>query len=100
MFGIGAWGYGGPQNYITTKLMWNSRSDVDALFREWLEEAYGPAAPAMKQFYAMIGERVLERKRNETPKHVEYEVNYDFVEAVYKPIFRRWSGCIAGRCRR
>ena len=65
------------------------RSDVDALFHEWLEKAYGPAAPTMKQFYTMIEERVLERKRNESPQYSgdNYEVNYDFVETVYKPIF-------------
>lgn len=89
MIGIGAWGYGGPENYIITKLLWSGDADVDALFQEWLQKTYGPAWPTMKQFYMMIEDRVLERKRNETPKYIgdNYEANADFIGKVYKPVF-------------
>ena len=89
MVGTGAWGYGGPSNYILAKLLWNAEADVDGLYREWLQVAYGPAAPTMERFYGMILERILERKRLEPLPYSgdNYEVNYDFVEKVYKPIF-------------
>lgn len=89
MVGIGAWGYGGCENYILAKLLWDAESDVDALYREWMQKAYGPAWKTMDRFVMMIEERVLERKREESPKYSgdNYEVNYDFVEQVYKPIF-------------
>ncbi|MDP7251182.1 MAG: DUF4838 domain-containing protein [Planctomycetota bacterium] len=87
--GIGAWGYGGCENYILAKLFWNAEADVDALYREWMQKAYGPAWKTMDKFVTMIEERVLERKRAEHPRYSgdNYEINYDFVEQVYKPIF-------------
>ena len=89
MVGIGAWGYGGCENYILAKLLWNADADVDALYREWMRTAYGPAWRIVDRLTMMIEARVLERKREETPKYSgdNYEVNYDFVETVYKPVF-------------
>jgi hypothetical protein len=89
MVGIGAWGYGGCENYILAKLLWDAESDVEALYQEWMQKAYGPAWKTMDKFVTMIEERVLERKRAEHPRYSgdNYEVNYDFVEQVYKPVF-------------
>ncbi|PIU65402.1 MAG: hypothetical protein COS85_08930 [Armatimonadetes bacterium CG07_land_8_20_14_0_80_59_28] len=89
MVGIGAWGYGGCENYILAKLLWDAESDVDALYREWMQKTYGPAWKTMDQFVMMIEDRVLARKHEENPRYSgdNYEVNYDFVEQVCKPIF-------------
>ena len=89
MVGIGAWGYGGCENYIFAKLLWDVESDVDALYLEWMQKAYGPAWKTMDRFVMMIEKRVLARKHAEHPRYSgdNYEINYDFVEQVYKPIF-------------
>lgn len=87
--GIGAWGYGACHNYLMAKLMWNADADVDALYREWMRKAYGPAWEPMDKFHMLLLKRILDRKNAESPRYTgdNYEVNYDFVDKVYKPVF-------------
>jgi len=89
VIGLGAWGYGAPLNYIYAKLLWDAEADVDALFEEWLQRAYGPGWEPMRDLYAMIEERMYEWKRNETIEYrgYQYEVNYELIDAVYRPVF-------------
>ena len=45
------WGEG-PKEYITLKLLWNPRLDVDAALDDWYEHAVGKAAaPYLKAYY-------------------------------------------------
>lgn len=47
------WGEG-PKPYLTLKLWWDPRQDVDALLREWYVRCVGPkAAPALARYYAL-----------------------------------------------
>lgn len=46
------WGEG-PKLYISLKLQWDPRQDVDALLSEWYERCVGPeAAPYLADYYA------------------------------------------------
>ena len=45
--GSANWCYGGPNNYLLAKLLWDANADVDALYREWLALAYGEGADAI-----------------------------------------------------
>lgn len=89
MVGLAAWGYGGPNNYILCEQMWDADVDVDMLFDEWLQRAYGPGAAPMREMLMLIDERFRARKQAESPDYrgVMYEVNYDVVADVYQPIF-------------
>ncbi len=89
MVGLGAWGYGAPNNYLLAKQMWDADVDVRALYREWLQRAYGPGWPAMDRLYRMVEARMKERKEKESPVYrgEMYEVNYDLIEKVHLPIF-------------
>jgi hypothetical protein len=48
------WALDGPLYYVIAKLLWNPSADPDALAREWIEGMFGPAAPAMTEFYAEV----------------------------------------------
>jgi len=89
MMGLGAWGYGAPNNYILVKQMWNPRVDVDALYREWLQRAYGPGWQAMEKLYRMLEARMMARKAKESPVYrgQNYEVNYALLAEVHAPVF-------------
>jgi hypothetical protein len=89
MVGIGAWGYGGPTNYLYAKQLWHADADVEALFEEWLRLAYGPGWQAMRRLYALTEAGMKVRKEAEDPRYrgEMYEVNYDVIEKVYLPIF-------------
>lgn len=89
VMGLGAWGYGGPTNYILARQLWNPKVDVDALYRAWLERAYGPGWPAMERLYRLLETRLTARKEKETPEYrgQNYEVNYDLLAEVHAPVF-------------
>jgi hypothetical protein len=89
MMGLGAWGYGGPTNYILAKQMWNPKVDVEATYREWLERAYGPGWLSMDLLYIMLDSRFTNRKLKESPVYrgQMYEVNHDLLSEVHAPVF-------------
>ncbi|MFO0928553.1 MAG: DUF4838 domain-containing protein [Gemmataceae bacterium] len=45
------WGPHGRGYYVANKLMWDPKSDVDALLADFYDRAFGPAAPAMRRYY-------------------------------------------------
>ncbi|NUQ64983.1 MAG: DUF4838 domain-containing protein [Pirellulales bacterium] len=89
MVGLGAWGYGAPTNYILAKQMWDPRLDVDRLYREWLQRAYGPGWESMDKLYRMIEGRMMARKAKESPVYrgQNYEVNHELLAEVHAPVF-------------
>ena len=89
MLGVGAWGYGGPTNYVYAKQLWHADADVEKLFDEWLRLAYGPGWRAMRRVYELTEAGMKARKEAESPRYKGemYEVNYDVIEKVYLPIF-------------
>jgi hypothetical protein len=91
MVGLGAWGYGGPTNYILAKQMWDPKIDVDATYQEWLERAYGPGWQSMRSLYEMLAERITARKEKESPVYrgQNYEANHDFLTDVHAPVFAK-----------
>lgn len=89
MVGIGAWGYGAPTNYLLARQLWSADADVRALYREWLQRAYGPGWRSMERLFAFLEGRILEHKRGEPAEYrgEQYEVNVEFAHAVYAPLF-------------
>ena len=83
--GYDAWGYGGVLNYVVARLMWNNKADPEAIYREFLDRAYGPAAPQLEKIYAIVDERLQQFIIAErTPDH---ELWYDSVVRIYMPIY-------------
>jgi hypothetical protein len=54
VYGNAAWGHSGLMNYLLAKLAWDPDADVDAIFHEFCEKAYGAGAEEMKQFYWLL----------------------------------------------
>ena len=77
------WSMCGVHNYIVAKLMWNAEADVDAIFEDWLNRAYGPGWPAMAQLYRLL-DREMEAAKIAAPKSSQdYEMNSDIALNVY-----------------
>jgi len=88
-YGTSAWGYGGPNNYLLARLMWNPATDVDKTYREWLPLAYGPAWQAMDRVYRLLDERYQKFKVEKEPFPYtgdNYEIMSDKIESIYLPI--------------
>lgn len=89
LFGPSAWGYGGLQNYIMAKLMWNPDENVSELQNEWLELAYGEAAVPMSCIYSLIENNIRDYKRNIEPQKytgANYEIDPSKIEHLYLPM--------------
>jgi len=48
------WGPHGRGYYVANKLLWNPDADVAAILADFYEQAFGPAAPAMKRYYERL----------------------------------------------
>ncbi|OGV79163.1 MAG: hypothetical protein A3K19_19370 [Lentisphaerae bacterium RIFOXYB12_FULL_65_16] len=70
-------------NYLAEKLMWNAEADVDKLFAEWLERAFGPAAPPMARLYTLLDERMGAYKETVPKARSDYEMTSDLAMKVY-----------------
>jgi len=85
-YGIESWGTAAAHNYIVAKLLWNAAADVDALFEEWFDCAYGPAAAApMKRLYRRLEEKLAAYKRQ--TGDFQWRFATETVFAVQTPLF-------------
>lgn len=48
------WGVNGLGYYLAARLMWDPTADVDALKKEFYENAFGPAAKVMARYYERL----------------------------------------------
>jgi len=48
------WGIHGLAYYLAARLMWDATADVEALRKDFLDKAFGAAAPAMGRYYARM----------------------------------------------
>ena len=46
-----AWGSAGLGMYVAAQLMWDTKTDVDAMLEQFYTECFGAAAPVMKGYY-------------------------------------------------
>jgi len=51
---INHWGSETPSLYISMKLMWNHKADVDALMADFTEKFFGPAQKPMAQYLTLM----------------------------------------------
>ncbi len=47
-------GFDGPKYYIMAKMWWNPQADPRALTRQFCDDLFGPAAPAMDQYFEQV----------------------------------------------
>lgn len=52
-----SWGLEGPKTYITAKLLWNVKTDIDELLDDYCEKMYGEAGAPMREYFDLL-ERV------------------------------------------
>lgn len=49
-----SWGSHGLGYYLAVRVLWNSKTDVEALKQDFYDKAFGPAAGIMKRYYERI----------------------------------------------
>lgn len=77
------WDSCGVHNYLAAKLMWNAEADVDKLFADWLDRAYGPGAPAMAKLYKLLDRKMEAYKKAAPRARSDYEMTSDLALKVY-----------------
>jgi|APSaa5957512622_1039677.scaffolds.fasta_scaffold07509_2 hypothetical protein len=85
IYGNAAWGHSAPMNYIMAKLAWDPEADVDALFEEFFDKAYGLGAGEMKRFYHLL-DAETERHFIEFERET-YTLSNDRLKGVYAANF-------------
>lgn len=88
------WAYAGPNNWLLARLMWRADADVDALYREWLELAYGGGAEAMERIYALIDNAFRRFKQQDEPLHYsagQYDIDKPKIMKIYLPLLSQVS---------
>ena len=81
VYGIEAWGRGAPLNYLLAKLAWDPDADVEALFDEFCEKAYGRAGDDVNRMYRLLDAEV-ERHFLQYPD-ARYRLTPDMMRDVY-----------------
>ncbi len=50
------WALDGPKYWMTSKLLWNHRFDVQSLYKDYYQNMFGPAADAMRAYFDFLEE--------------------------------------------
>jgi len=94
VYGHRAWGHAAPMNYLLAKLAWDPDADVDMLFDDFCEKAYGKGAGQMKQFYRLLDdatERYFIENENEW-----YRLSNGRLKDVYAANFGEMERLVRG----
>jgi hypothetical protein len=81
VYGIEAWGRGGPLNYLLARLAWNPEADVEALFDEYCAKAYGKGGDEINRMYRLL-DAEMERHFLEY-SNARYHLTPDMMRDVY-----------------
>ena len=87
LYGVSAWGHGALHNYLLAKLSWDADADVDALFDDFCDHAYGRGAEEMKQVYRLLDAAM--EKHYRADKNARYTLTPAILKGVYAPLFPR-----------
>jgi hypothetical protein len=79
------WGSGAAHNYVVSRLIWDNTADARAIYAEYLDRAYGPAASHMRRLHEIV-EAALSKYIVDNPR-TDHEIWYDTAAKVYAPIF-------------
>jgi cellulose/xylan binding protein with CBM9 domain len=91
--GQSAWGTGGVHNYIVARLLAHPSQDVDALYREFLDRAYGKEAAKLIGTIYTISDRELSRyvRSHHGHRQPPYDATYELVAKHYAPHFKEFE---------
>jgi len=62
------WGFDGPKYYIMARLWWDPQLDPQALTRQFCDDLFGPAAPAMFQYFSKLEDLWRQLDSTDGPK--------------------------------
>jgi len=81
VYGIEAWGRAGPLNYLLARLAWNPDANVEALFDEYCDKAYGRAGDEVNRIFRLL-DAEMERHFIEF-SNARYHLSNDMMRDVY-----------------
>jgi hypothetical protein len=65
---VNDWGAGGLNCYVLARLLWDPEQDVDRLIGDYCQKGFGPAAPALKRYFARLEEASTRMAAGADPK--------------------------------
>lgn len=101
----GNFGLHGRGYYLTNKLMWDPKADVEALLADFYDEAFGPAAAPMRRYYERfdrgadplvgphllgLGFRDVEEAANLAVGRADVRARLDHVKQYLRSVHLRW----------
>ena len=81
VYGIEAWGRGGPLNYLLAKLAWDPDADVESLFDEFCQKAYERGGDDVNRMFRLLDAEV-ERHFLQYPD-ARYRLTSDMMRDIY-----------------
>ncbi|NQT91809.1 MAG: DUF4838 domain-containing protein, partial [Lentisphaerae bacterium] len=82
-YGLSAWGYGAVHNYLVARLLWDADTDIDAVYEEFFQRAYGKGAGPMMAIYDLLEHELA--RFEEAEKGFNYDMTTKIVMDVYQP---------------
>lgn len=101
-----SWGPHGRGYYVAAKLMWNPHADMDAILADFHEQAFGPAAAAVRRYYdrfdpatappvsdqqLALGFRDLEEATRLAADRPEVQARLDHLKIYLHYVHLRWQ---------
>jgi hypothetical protein len=87
VYGIEAWGRGAPLNYLLARLAWDPDADVDALFDEYCEKAYGRGGGEINRMYRLLDAEMERHFLDDA--NARYHLTQDMMRDVYGKNFNQ-----------
>jgi hypothetical protein len=82
---VNDWAAGGINFYVLARLLWDPEQDVDHLIDDYCVKGFGPAAPALKRYFARLEEASTQMAAGTDPKvNWYYEVARFWTPAFFR----------------
>ncbi|NLF38867.1 DUF4838 domain-containing protein, partial [bacterium] len=81
----GTHGFDGPKVWITEKLLWDPKQDVDALMTRWSEACFGPAAAPMKAYFDTLEDDLAKGAARAKPSGILWGYRQEQQYDLYRP---------------
>jgi hypothetical protein len=75
---VNGWGAGDLNCYVLARLLWDSKQDVDRLIDDYCRKGFGPAASALKRYFARLEEATTRMAAGADP-----QVNWYYEAACF-----------------
>ncbi|MCX8038155.1 MAG: DUF4838 domain-containing protein [Candidatus Sumerlaeia bacterium] len=88
------WAGDGLNYYVLAKVLWNPQADVDAIVRDYCRAGFGPAADAVREYFAFLEDKTAEFARSNASQEKGKSVPALFAEWCTDDYFARCNALL------